>query len=207
MPYAKLQPPALQPQPSHSRQLLTKNVTSDSALPHFCGIGPARFIAPVEMGDLPVPRLLRNPACTLAGKRFARIELLYFKRLLPGLRRLAFFVGHFSGRTTILEFFSTREVAELAKSLAQDVAKRYPPAIANSPAQVVSQQRLSDILEEVFARATEFSREHRPGWYKRIRLGKDFRWELNELGYDEKFVSRATEGLILCVSRNPSPKI
>jgi len=95
----------------------------------------------------------------------------------------------------------------LAKSLAQDVAKRYPPAIANSPAQVVSQQRLSDILEEVFARATEFSREHKLGWYKRIMLGKDFRWELNELGYDEKFVNKATEGLILCVSRDPSPKI
>ena len=122
------------------------------------------------------------------------------------MRRLALLAGYFSGRTTILEFFSSREVAELAKSLAQDVAKRYPPAIANSPAQVVSQQRLSEILEEVFAHATEFSLEHRPGWYKRIRLGKNFRWELNELGYDETFVDRATEGLSLRMSRNPSPK-
>jgi hypothetical protein len=116
------------------------------------------------------------------------------------------FVGPFSGRTTILEFFFTRKVAELAKSLAQDVAKRYPPAIANSPAQVVSQQRLFGILEEIFTRATEFSRENKLGWYKRIRLGKDFRWELNELGYDEKFVDTATDGLIHCVSRNPSLK-
>ena len=116
------------------------------------------------------------------------------------------FLGHFSGRTAILEFSSTRRVAELARSLAQDVAKRYPPAIANNPAQVVSQQRLSDILEQVFARVASFSRENRLGWYKRARLGKNFRWELNELGYDKKFVDTATEGLLLCASRDTSLK-
>jgi hypothetical protein len=120
------------------------------------------------------------------------------------LRLGCVFVGHFSGRTTILEFFSTRKLAQFAKSLAQDVAKRYPPAIANNPAQVVSQQRLSGILEEIFTRTTDFSRENKLGWYKRARLGRNFRWELNELGYDKKFVDRATEGLILYVRRNPS---
>jgi hypothetical protein len=116
------------------------------------------------------------------------------------------FLGHSSGRTAILEFFSSRRVAELAKSMAHDVAKRYPPAIANNPAQMVSQQRLSGILEEVFARATEFSQKNKLGWYKKATLGNDFRWELTELGYDKKFVDSATEGLILCVSRNPSLK-
>jgi hypothetical protein len=100
--------------------------------------------------------------------------------------------------------FSTRKVAEFAKSLAHDMARRYPPAITNNPAQVVSPQRLSDILEEVLTRTTDFSREHKLGWYKRAMLGKNFRWELNELGYDKRFVDNATEGLILYVSRNPS---
>ncbi len=94
----------------------------------------------------------------------------------------------------------------MAKSLARDVAKRYPPAIANSPANVVSQQRLSEILEVVFSRVTNFSQENRLGWYKRAKLGRKFRWELKELGYDKKFVDTATEGLILCASRNPSLK-
>ena len=92
----------------------------------------------------------------------------------------------------------------MAKSLAQDVARRYPPAIANNPVQVVSQQRLSDILEEVFTCVTDFGRENKLGWYKRTRLGANFRWELNELGYDKKFIDTATEALILCASRNPS---
>ena len=84
------------------------------------------------------------------------------------------------------------------------MAKRYPPAIANSPVQAVSPQRLTEIIEEVFARTDDFRREHKLGWYKRAMLGKNFRWELNELGYDKKFIDAATEGLILYVNRNPS---
>ena len=106
----------------------------------------------------------------------------------------------------ILEFFSTRKVNEFAKSLAQDVSKRYPPAIANNPAQMVSQKRLSGILEEAFTRASEFNPEHKLGWYKKAKLGNEFRWELKEMGYDEKFIEMATEGLIVYVTRGPSPK-
>lgn len=95
----------------------------------------------------------------------------------------------------------------MANGLARDVARRYPPAIANNPAQVVSPQRLSEILEEVFARAADFGRGNKLGWYKRARLGRRFRWELNELGYDRKFADRASESLIRCVTRNPSIKV
>jgi hypothetical protein len=84
------------------------------------------------------------------------------------------------------------------------VARRYPPAIANNPAQMVSQQRLSSILDDVFARAVSYSRENQLGWYKRAKLGNDFRWELRELGYDDEFVDAATEGLILHVTRAPA---
>ena len=106
----------------------------------------------------------------------------------------------------ILKFFSTRKVTEFAKSLAQDVAKRYPPAIANNPAQMVSQKRLSSILEEAFTRAAEFNRENKLGWYSKAKLGNEFRWELKELGYDQEFIGVATEGLIVYVTRAPSPK-
>lgn len=116
------------------------------------------------------------------------------------------FVGYSSGRTAILEFFSTRKVAEPAAGLAQDLARRYPPAIANNPVQMVSQQRLTEILEEVFAHAADFSRGNKLGWYKRARLGRRFRWELNELGYDKTFADRASEHLIRCLTRNPSIK-
>jgi len=106
----------------------------------------------------------------------------------------------------ILDFFSARKVTEFAKSLAQDIAKRYPPAIANNPAKMVSQKRLSGILENVFARAAEFTRENKLGWYKKAKLGNEFRWELKELGYDQEFIVVATESLIVYVAQSTSPK-
>ena len=105
-----------------------------------------------------------------------------------------------------LKFFSMRKVNEFARSLAQDIARRYPPAIANNPAQVVSQQRLNGILEEVFIRAAEFQRENRLGWFRKAKLGNEFRWELKEMGYDEQFIDVATKGLIVYMARDPSPK-
>jgi hypothetical protein len=98
-------------------------------------------------------------------------------------------------------------VAELAKSLAQDVAKRCPPAIANNPIRMVSDRRLSDILEEAFTRAAQqFTPENKLGWYKRAKLRRDFRWELIELGYDKKFVDTAAAGLMASLTCNPSRK-
>lgn len=68
---------------------------------------------------------------------------------------------------------------------------------------MVPQQRLSDILQDTFAPAAQFSRENKLGWYKRGKLGRRFRWELTELGYDKKFVDTAATSLIACVTRNP----
>ena len=108
------------------------------------------------------------------------------------------------GARVAFKLFSPSKIDEFAKSLAQDIAKRYPPAIANNPQQMVSQKRLTDILEETFAKAAAFQSENRLGWYKKAKLGNEFRWELKEMGYDEKFIEMATEGLIVYVTRASS---
>lgn len=99
------------------------------------------------------------------------------------------------------KLFSPSKVDAFAKGLAQDISKRYPPAIANNPQQMVSQKRLTDILEETFAKAAKFQQENSLGWYKKAKFGNEFRWELKEMGYDEKFVEMATEGLIVYMTR------
>jgi hypothetical protein len=108
---------------------------------------------------------------------------------------------HIRGTRVVFKLFSPSKIDEFAKSLAQDIAKRYPPAIANNPQQMVSQKRLTDILEETFAKAATFQQENSLGWYKKAKLGNEFRWELKEMGYDEKFIEMATEGLIVYVTR------
>ena len=98
-----------------------------------------------------------------------------------------------------------KDVDVFAKSLAQELAKRYPPALDKGSERKVSQKRLNNILEDTFNRAIEFKRQHKLGVYKKARLGNTFRWELQEMGYSEKFIEVATEGLIVYITRKGSP--
>ena len=97
---------------------------------------------------------------------------------------------------------SGKAVDQFAKDLAQDVAKRYPPAMDKGGAERrISQKRLTTILEDTFSKAVEFRQQHKLGVYKKARLGNTFRWELQEMGYSEKFIELATEGLVVYISR------
>jgi hypothetical protein len=96
---------------------------------------------------------------------------------------------------------SGAQVDEFSKNLAQELAKRYPPALDAGNERRISQKRLTTILEETFSRAMEFKKQHRLGVYKKARLGNTFRWELQEMGYSEKFVEVATEGLIVYITK------
>lgn len=104
----------------------------------------------------------------------------------------------------LLDLFSNREVDEFARSLAKDLAKRYPPALDATPEKKISQNRIAKVLEDTVAKAVKFNTEKKLGVYKKARLGNTFKWELKELGYSEKFIEVATEGLIVYLSRNPA---
>jgi len=95
---------------------------------------------------------------------------------------------------------SSKQVDEFAKNLALELAKRYPPALDKGNERRISQKRLSTLLEDTFTRAVDFKKEHKLGVYKKARLGNTFRWELQELGYSEKFIEVATEGLVVYIS-------
>jgi hypothetical protein len=96
---------------------------------------------------------------------------------------------------------SGKDVDAFAKTLAQELAKRYPPALDKGSERKISQKRLTSILEDTFTRALEFKKLHKLGVYKKARLGNTFRWELQEMGFSEKFVEIATEGLIVYITR------
>lgn len=96
---------------------------------------------------------------------------------------------------------SGKQVDEFAKTLAQELAKRYPPALDKGGERRISQKRMTTILEDTCNRALEFKKQHRLGVYKKARLGNTFRWELQEMGYSGKFVETATEGVIVYITR------
>ena len=96
---------------------------------------------------------------------------------------------------------SSKQVDTFAKELAQDLAKRYPPALEAAGTRTLSQKRLTTILETIYSKAADFRAQHKLGVYKKARLGNTFRWELKELGYSEKFIEVATEGLVVYITR------
>ncbi len=104
-------------------------------------------------------------------------------------------------RRVILQFFSPSKVNAFAKIMGQRITTRCPPVIANNPEQIVSQKRLAEILEEIFSSALQFRGENRLGRLGRAKLGRAFKWELREIGYEEKFVDFATEKLIEQLTR------
>ncbi len=96
---------------------------------------------------------------------------------------------------------SAAEVKEFAESLAEAIAKRYPPAMDAAETRKVSANRLTKILEDAFEKAANFQHEKALGWYRKASLGNDFRWKLKEFGYSERFIELATEGLVVYISR------
>lgn len=70
----------------------------------------------------------------------------------------------------------------------------------------VSANRLSKILEDAFTKAQTFNQEKKLGMYKKARLGNTFQWGLRDMGYSQKFIDIATEGLIVYMTRKQSSK-
>ena len=82
--------------------------------------------------------------------------------------------------------FSFGKVDALADSLVRRIATRYPPVIANTPEQTVSQKRIEEILEDILS--NELQGRGRLGILSRTKLGHTFKWKMRETGYDDKFV-------------------
>lgn len=96
---------------------------------------------------------------------------------------------------------SSAQVDEFAKSLAQELARNCPPALDKESGKTPQERKLPLILQGIFGKARQFREEHKLGVYKKARLANTFRWELKELGYDPQFIDKATEGLVIQISR------
>jgi hypothetical protein len=95
---------------------------------------------------------------------------------------------------------SGKQVDEFAKSLVQDILKRYPPLGGPAKARKSSQKSVASAIEGALQKAVVFKRQHQLGIYKTARLGNTFRWELKERGYDAEFVDTIVQDLVVRLS-------
>lgn len=101
----------------------------------------------------------------------------------------------------LFTIFASKDVDEFANTLADDIAKRYSPAMDKSRSGKVSVDRLTRVLEGALDKAVEFQANHRLGLYRKARLMNTFKWRLKELGYTDEFTDVATEGLAVYITR------
>jgi hypothetical protein len=92
-------------------------------------------------------------------------------------------------------FLDTRELEGFAAGLAEDLARRFPPA-SESRTDPGAVHQIKVILEGLAVRAIRYREQHKLGIYKKAKLGNVFRWKLTELGYSADFVERATKELV-----------
>lgn len=104
----------------------------------------------------------------------------------------------------LLSLFSSGKTSTFAKELAENLAKRYPPALDINPEKRVSEARLTRVLEETLTKAVDFQRENKLGMFGKAKLGNEFKWQLKELGYTDRFIETAIEGLMVYLTRGPT---
>src|SRR5262245_37597078 len=96
---------------------------------------------------------------------------------------------------SLLKLLDTSRLEEFATGLADDLARRFPPA-SESRTDPGARHQLKVILEGLSARAVRYREQHRLGVYRKAKLGNVFQWRLKEHGYSAEFVERATKELI-----------
>jgi hypothetical protein len=101
-------------------------------------------------------------------------------------------------------FRSRVPIEDFARSLVDDISKRYPVAIDQDATARPTANRLTRIVEDVCQKAVDFKGQHKLGVLGKAKLGNAFRWELSSRGYRKEFVDIATEAVIVHISRPTS---
>jgi len=104
----------------------------------------------------------------------------------------------------IREWFSIREVDELAAAIAAELVKRVPPSALEARTKKAA-ERIRNTHDAVFARAGKYARTHKLNFYKRARLGNQFQWALKEAGYPPAFVESWTYELVILITTPGKP--
>lgn len=99
-----------------------------------------------------------------------------------------------------MPFGPSRDSA-FAKQIVSTLVKELPPKLMQEHRGTMSVNKVTRQLEKTYKAAVDYQREQRLGFIRRAFLANGFRWELKECGYPDDFVSVATEGLVVELSR------
>lgn len=103
----------------------------------------------------------------------------------------------------VIQWISGQTHSQAARDIASLIPRDLSPAAVQSQSQM-SASRITIILERAYKKAKSYDDAQHMNWIRRAQFANAFRWRLTEIGYNEKFVDLATEGLIVELSRKKS---
>ena len=101
----------------------------------------------------------------------------------------------------LLRSFSHVAEKAYAQELARRLATEIPPKMVDQHRKLLSVNKLTRILERTYQEAASYQKEHELGFIKRAIFANAFKWELKSGGYSEEFITMATEGLVVKLSK------
>lgn len=101
----------------------------------------------------------------------------------------------------ILNWLTRSEEKTCVESLLEKILKELPVEKIADGRSKVSVNKVTRVLESVYASAVDFKRDRKIGFVGRAVMANAFKWGLKEAGYADAFVSMATEGLIVALSK------
>ena len=90
----------------------------------------------------------------------------------------------------------------LAKSLAQTLSKEISPKVMNEKRKLLSVNKITKILEIAYQSVEIYQVNKKLGFFRRVVLANNFKWELKSLNYPDDFVNMATEGLLVSLTKS-----
>lgn len=97
------------------------------------------------------------------------------------------------------KFFDAEKI--LAEEMVNRINAQLPPNILAQQSKILSVNKITKILEEVYQTARSRQENGRISFIQRAVLANNFKWGLKNNGYSQEFIDMATEGLIFELSK------
>jgi hypothetical protein len=97
--------------------------------------------------------------------------------------------------TPMLDWFDAREAKAFGAALANDFIRQVEPA--RKLPQGKFAKKADSALAKIARDTAEFCKSHRLNVYKKSQLTNQFKWAMKDAGYDDEYVDKLTDWLVL----------
>jgi hypothetical protein len=95
----------------------------------------------------------------------------------------------------MIGWFNAKRAEEFGASLAKIFIEKMPPTAMLNENKLASKTEY--LLTKMQAQIKTFKQEEKLNFYKTAKLGNSFKWTLKDAGYDDAFIEKLLEWLVI----------